>query len=280
MKRIIKSTRRTIRNNIGDRKLVANRIQTAHNSSDKSILFFTTHKCASSFINTLFDVVTSNSVYSSIDYMSTIRGLGDQTEIHDSYEFVNENYSYCFRQFNEIYVPLRKPLNFPGMENFRKIFFLRDPRDVLVSGFFSFGESHPTPHNSEKQKVFLERRANIQKMGIDAFVLSEVETWIKPIYAEYKNIYEATSDRLFLKYDLFKDQTNVFITNLIKFIGIDVKEKVINDLVEKASPVQKKVKSGTHKRSGQSKQFESELKQETVVQLNELLSEELEFWDF
>lgn len=280
MKKLIKSVNRSIRNKFGNRKLAIDRIFSVKNRELKSVLFFTTHKCASSFINTLFKELTRNSEYTSVDYMSTIRGLGDHTNIIDSYEFISSNYSYCFRQYTEIYVPLRKPVYFPGMEKFRQIYFLRDPRDVLVSGYFSFGKSHPPPHNSEKREAFLKRRAEINELGIDKFVLKEAEDWVKPVYSAYREFSQKSDNVLYMKYDLFKDNTDEFIKEIVSYLKIEVDQSLINKLCKEASPVQKKVKSGTHKRSGKSNQYKSELKEETVNRLNELLKEELEFWDF
>lgn len=64
----------------------------------------------------------------------------------------------------------REPEGFPESIEIRRIFQLRDPRDILVSQYYSFGWSHTENHFDEDAR---EIREQIQRMTIDEYVLDE-----------------------------------------------------------------------------------------------------------
>lgn len=247
----------------------------------QSVILFTTHKCASSFISNLLNALTENSLYKIVDYARAILKLGNQTSIIKPFQFLENNYSYFYKQFGEIYVPHRRPVCFPGIEKFKQIYFLRDPRDVLVSSFYSFSETHSPPINHQKQILFFENRKKIKALGIDLYSIENAKTWLKPIYQQYNFQKEsAKSNHLYLSYDLFINDTEKFIKQICNFLNLSVSKKLITELTITASPVQNKIQSNTHKRSGKSRQFERELKPETINIINTILKEELDYWHF
>ncbi|MGK7926886.1 MAG: sulfotransferase, partial [Spirulina sp.] len=113
----------------------------------RSILFYTSHKCASTFVGKLLDTICKKSQYEIIDYAGTIWGAGDRLKhIESPYElFLERAYSDLYSLHGKIYAPQREYLDFPGRTKFKHIFFLRDPRDVLISAYYSFGFTHLEP---------------------------------------------------------------------------------------------------------------------------------------
>ena len=101
---------------------------------------------------------------------------------------MNSNHKNLFSENGEIYGPQRKPLNFSGIENYKKIFFLRDPRDVLVSAYYSFGKTHKIPNQ--------------------------------------KKIKESNS--IYLSYDSYKDNTVVFLEEMFDFLKISLPNLAIS----------------------------------------------------
>jgi len=82
-------------------------------------------------------------------------------------------------------------------------------------------------------------------------------------------------------YEQFKNNPNDFICNILDFYGIDeVPKSEILSLAKKAEPIQKNKDIYKHKRSGESRQFEGELKKETIRSLNLKLDDVLNFWSF
>ena len=125
---------------------------------DESIFIFTFHKCASSFIPDLAELLSKNSYLKHIDYEQAAWHLGDLINLQESiYNYLNKHYYYFFNKKGNIYAPLRfnpsKELEFFIKSN-PKILFLRDPRDVAISAYHSFGKTHPLPKSNKSRKVF------------------------------------------------------------------------------------------------------------------------------
>ena len=170
------------------------RIQEAlmRSASPRSCIFFTTHKCASTFAARLLSEITQKSEYRVLDYASAIWRMGNKISIQGSYEpFLEGVYDGLYRLHGEIYGPQRMPLDFPGRPKFKHIFFLRDPRDVLVSSYFSFAFNHKAPNNSSAKSEFFAKRERMVKSGIDDYVLGEGVKWLKPTLLGYAKLLES-----------------------------------------------------------------------------------------
>ncbi len=245
-----------------------------------SAIFYTTHKCASTFVYRLFDVILKNSDYEFVDYAGVIFGAGNKLNIEIPYEgFLEQAYSdlYCLR--GKIYGPQRGYLDFPGRNNFKHIFFLRDPRDVLVSAYFSLGFTHAEPLNNLHRNKFIQKRKNIQEKNIDSYVLKEAEEWIYPLYKQYKELRTTAKSYIYLKYDLFVEDTPEFIKKICELLDLHPSQQDINLLTQEASPVQNS-EVMKHRRSGKTGQYREKLHPSTVEKLNQILSDVLSDWDF
>lgn len=100
------------------------------------------------------------------------------------------------------------------------------------------------------------------------------------MYKDYQRLYETAESKLYLQYDQFKDDTPEFIHRISMFLGLEVPKDIIDRLSREASPVRQGAPQLKHKRSGNSKQWETELKPETVEELNRKLHPILEYWNF
>lgn len=245
----------------------------------ESCLFFTVHKCASTFVNRLLWVLTEGTGYELRDYESAVWKLRDHVNRGSSYQPVFEqSYDQLFRLRGEIYAPQRKPLDFPGRDRFKHIFFLRDPRDVLVSAYYSFGFTHALPVNPAARRELELSRAQIRAEGIDAYALRAADQWVLNVYRGYQQLRETSHRSLFLTYDEFRVDTGAFIDKIADFLQVRVPPEKHSKLVSDASPVQKHENVDSHRRSGRSGQYHTELKPETVAILNEKFADVLEYW--
>jgi len=284
LKKQIKSKKRLLYNFLNEerwdaRKRILNSWEEQHKPD--SVILFTTHKCASMFMETLFTIISKGSEYKVVDYASIIYGLGDKVDIGSPYEdYLSANYYNLYKTKGEIYAPQRRALDFPGRTRFKHIFFLRDPRDVLVSAYYSFGYTHSTPTNTEHIAKFEKSRNKIKEQGIDDYALEQVETWIKPLYEDYQKLRESADNYLYLQYDLFKDNTTSFIQKIGNYLDIQIDDTTISKLIEIAQPTQTVENQSSHKRSGKSRQFVEKLTPETVGLLNEKLASVLAYWEF
>ena len=251
----------------------------ASESRPQSCIFFTIHKCASTFVDKLLATISQNSGYSLRNLESAIWELGDQVQIDGAYQPVFErHYDQLFRLRGEIYAPQRKPLDFPGRDRFKHIFFLRDPRDVLVSAYYSFGFSHSAPVGEKAREEFLKVREQIITQGIDQYALQATDEWVLDVYEGYQRIRESAPDNLFLTYDDFRLDTGAFIDRIAHYLDIEVPAERKAQLVGNARPEQARENIMSHQRSGKSEQHLKELKPETIEILNDRFANVLKYW--
>ncbi len=262
-------------------KRVLNKYKPHADESLESVIFFTTHKAASNFSNEILKQIEKNTEYTLYDYGALVGSLADKLNIKGDFEnYLNENNEFLFSQNGEVYGPQRKPLNFPNINNYKKIFFLRDPRDVLVSAYYSFGYSHVEPDSKNLLENFTKNRKSIQDASIDEYVLKEAKNWIIPMYMEYKVLRETSEKEcLYIKYNDFVDDTDSVIDNIFKFFNFKNKE-LIKSLSIEANPVSNIENLENHKRSGKNYQWKTHLMTRTQDQLNKELNEVLDYWEF
>lgn len=262
-------------------KRVLNKYKPKSNSEIDSFIFFTTHKAASNFTNQILKEVEQISEFELYDYGALIGSISEKLNITDQFEeYLNENHKTLFKLNGEIYGPQRLPLNFTGINDYKKIFFLRDPRDVLVSAYYSFGYSHVEPDSTSMIDSFLKKRATIQNQTIDEYVLQEMERWIKPAYMNYKKLrVESTNDVLYLKYNDYIEDTEGIVNKILTFFGLENRD-LAKRLAMSANPITRLEEKDQHKRSGKNNQWKTHLKQSTQDELNIKLKDILEFWDF
>lgn len=267
----------------GKLRILAAATNDSRRQAPQSTIFFTTHKCASTFVSQFLPLVTRIGNLKHLDYAKDIYGLGNEISAIDPFEFMSLNSDFLFSPTGEIYGPIRRPVSIKNLSKFKAIFFLRDPRDVAVSAYHSFGFSHVLPTHTERREKFLKEREKIKQEGIDQYALRAVEEWILPTFGEYANLYDEAGKSIFISYDQYIDNPRELIGRTLSFMEIEgFPENIVTQLANLASPIQKTTsgKNPQHKRSGRSRQFDDELKPETIGQLNHLLSDVLNRWDF
>lgn len=245
----------------------------------KSVILFTTHKCASSFMDQFLEEIVRNSSYTVVNYAATIWKLGDRLDIGSPYEpFLNDNYDLLYKKRGFIYAPQRRALDFSGLSNFKSVFFLRDPRDVLVSAYHSFGFSHGPPKGKSEIEKFHNNRKQIRHVGIDQYALQAAEDWLLPLYNSYIKIKENSNDCMYQSYDDFKDDPERFIKAFCVFMDVSMSGSDVEKLTEASSVSKNRLKSKL--RSGLSKQYLTALDSATVDVLNMKFAKVLKYWKF
>ena len=100
----------------------------------------------------------------------------------------------------------------------KRIFHLRDPRDILVSEYFSFGWIHP-----DERHELTDRRNQIQEMSIDDYVLRQAEECTWPLNEKYEPLetYEFVSGQdLVVKYEQMVCSFYSWCRCIVEFMGV------------------------------------------------------------
>ena len=176
---------------------------------------------------------------------------------------------------NYIVCPLREAPN-DYNENVKYIIHLRNPFDVLISQYYSFGFTHCVPNNISYKdyKNFIKRRKIIQRQTIDEYCSSQENidkinnkyndmlNWIEK-YKHKENVFISDYDNMY--YD-FKN----WLKNIFDFLSLKTYNKTLSMFEKEFKNSNKKhiktnIKTNkNHHRSGLSKQYLVELKKTTV----------------
>lgn len=238
-------------------------------SENKSVFFFTFHKCASSLFSK--HILRKIDDLQHVDYANY---LADKS--------VSYNKDLFFKENGCIYGPIRLSANgtivhellvkptakFDFIKDKKAIFLVRDPRDILVSSYHSFGFTHPLNEVKEKANRQLGIRENIQSLAIDDYVLKNLNKQIDDFNLVVKMSSKCNMN-VILKYEDMVDDFDSFISDFNKIVYLN--DDIVKTLYTETRP-KEKVDIHSHKRSGESRRFVKELKPETIKELNKGLN--------
>lgn len=139
------------------------------------------HKSGSMFLYHFFAQVAQDA---GLPYYSINHADANEHEVEDTIE---TGFCVCpIRDFAQ-----NRLVNFPNLDRVTQIFHLRDPRDILVSEYFSLGWIHPDQNWTDDAK---QRRREIQAMPIDQYVLNQHELSPYPIADRFAPLMELELD--------------------------------------------------------------------------------------
>ena len=232
------------------------------------------HKCAS----TLFSSYILKHVggLQHVDYAGQIYSgtLADNTRLQ-------------FQETGCIYSPIRLSSNPTGagyqmltgpttehafIRNKIALFFVRDPRDILISAYYSFGGTHGLSPVKELRERQLARMQAIQAQSLDEYVLNAATQQVQTFATLYE-LAHACERGVILKYEDMIDRFDLFSTQLRS--QIQVSPKVVREIYRRSRPKQTEDPT-SHRRSGRVGGFRGKLKAETIAALNHKLADMLQ----
>lgn len=145
----------------------------------QSALFFTIHKCASTFTKRAIEYLATRKL--NLRHINMARYYWRMQD-GDAYHHIQANAGRVFHPNGFFYGPLRQPLDIPDMDRFRTVLMLRDPRDVLTSFYYSVTISHGVPPTRQARDQFLEVRKQWAGSTVDEFVLG----WLPEFQRRYE----------------------------------------------------------------------------------------------
>ena len=171
------------------------------------------------------------------------------------------------------YIKLVGPLSDPDFMNDKvAIFLIRDPRDILVSSYYSFRYAHSFSADKAIRKEQEEHRKKLATQTIDQYVLESVPI-IKNQFEKLMKLENACDQHVIVRYEDMINNWDYFISEITKYINI--KQSVIDHVYEESRPREFENNS-SHRRSGKPAGFIDKLKVETVSSLDLSLKEILE----
>ncbi len=179
---------------------------------------------------------------------------------------------YCYYGFR--YFP--QYLKGFNLSRFKKILLIRDPRDIVVSHYFSMKKSHTVPQGEVGQKL-LELRDELAHIEVDEYVLKKAPGF-RNILKTY-GIIEDNNFKLFRYEDIIFNKQQ-WVQDILSFLGLEMPEDKSKAIAAKHDIFPTGENQSSHIRKVTPGDYKEKLKPETIEQLNDCFKEVLEKYGY
>lgn len=245
------------------------------NSSD-TVYFYTFHRCSSHFFSKY--VLKNINGLHNIDYARKIyRGKKINNIVFENKGVIYGPIRLSAPPTSSEYTYLVQPLSdLRFIHNKVAIFLIRDPRDIVVSSYYSFAHTHGLSPDNEIRKKQKQHRKKLQHQTIDEYVLESAPI-VHSHFVMLDTISNACGKSVIIKYEDMIDNWDYFINGLTKFINI--KQTILAEIYKQSRPLENE-DNKSHRRSGRPNSFKEKLKTETVISLNDVFKDTLEKYNY
>jgi len=162
------------------------------------------------------------------------------------------------------------------LSKLKKILLVRDPRDILVSHYFSMKNSHAIPQGEMGNRL-LKQRQTIQDMDINEYVQNKAESFLR-IFQSYINI-EDDLLKVFRYEDIVFDK-NKWIQHILDFLDLDLPKTKIEFIAKSHDIFPNKETPDSHIRKVTPGDYKEKLNDNSISILNEVFRDVLNRFDY
>lgn len=242
---------------------------------ESSVLFFTTHKCASTLMLRMFVLINKHCLnlthLNLAAFMWDAQG-GSGLTVHEQ---IGRRPTHYFRDHGIIYAPLRSYFDISHLSTAKPILMLRDPRDILVSGYYSARYSHRPPADPKRREAFLRHREDLQNISVEDYVMAYAPHTLK-LYDEYR---AHIPRRALLTYEQMWTDFSCFLSALADLLEVEFSSSLVDELTRMAAPPENAGQENinSHRRKGIPGDYRDKLSPEVANELTSLFADNLEW---
>lgn len=180
------------------------------------------------------------------------------------------------------YIGFRGFFNFPldvDLTKNKKICLVRDPKDALVSRFFSIKYSHVVPEGGQMKDNILTMRKNMKERGIE---IGEFVLGLSKVHNENLKRYMRLGNenlKIFRYEDIIYNKVK-WIEEICMFLGLSIDSNKIKKIVSKYDIFPDTENVNEHIRQVHPGNYKKYLKEETIQKLNIQFEEFYEFYGY
>lgn len=240
----------------------------------ESFFLFSLPKAGSTLLMNIMTDVCKELHIPTIDLSTHLFNLGiAPTEIADDIKSLWQDRGYGYIGFRMLF-----PAQSFDFSKTKNILLIRDPRDMLVSLYFSLKYSHTVPKLENDGHPLVKQREAMQNSEIDKVVLNmaqntrnHFEMYIKNLPVETTRVYRY-EDIIFKKKEWLEDMLN--------FLELTLKNKQIDSIVKKYDIVPDRESPNDHIRQVIPGNYKIHLSKDTINKLNEIFDPLLHYFHY
>jgi hypothetical protein len=175
-----------------------------------------------------------------------------------------ERPGYFFGPFRDAYVG-----RMPALAKTNIVVQIRDPRDCLVSYYYSVAFSHGLPAPGPSRDKFMSERETALSLGLDEYALFSVKTYL-PIFSEIITIIETMPNVYVSRYEEMVSDFAPWLDRLADYLGVGDHSEVKKAIIHAAS-FDVSEDQFSHKRQVTPGDFERKLMPQTQAELTRRL---------
>ena len=188
-------------------------------------------------------------------------------------------YRQIFRPWGYLYSVFGGMIAGLDLDPFLIVLMVRDPRDVLVSEYFSMAFSHQPPPDMAKYRQFMSLRQTAAAGGIDRYVLTNCER-IRATYDRYARALLDRPNVHLTRYETMVADFPKWLGDLIEFCVLRIDDTTMRQLLREGSRPSEGEDSNRHRRQVNPGEFRRKLTDETMAILNEELKDVLRIFNY
>ncbi len=178
-------------------------------------------------------------------------------------------HGYCYGGFRR----LPSAYDIPILGDARKVLLIRDPRDMLVSLYYSITTSHRPPGTGAGQEAldrFERDRASVSRTPIDVFMKLRSERFSK-LYLSYDRILDDPLLRVYRYEDVLYKKRD-WVKNICDWFSWSVGKGARHEIADAYDQIPGSENPGQHVRRAHPGDYKEKLDDKTIAFLNELLA--------
>jgi hypothetical protein len=249
----------------------------ADDSSKALFFLFGVRKSGSSILNSMVNVIAEANGVSYVDVAGTFFRNG-----HPVSTWQRDPELQVLLRPGNLYAGFRNcPMGLAGDPRFiagRKVLMVRDPRDALVSEYYSNAYSHSVPQSGKARQEMLAHREQALQSAIDAYVLKRAPAFRQTL-REYASLPPGENLKI-LRYEDFITRKRALIGELCSHFAWSISDRLVDQILgwadvipaaERPTEFVRKVLPGDHR---------DKLRPATIEQLNGILHAEMELYGY
>ncbi|RMG92888.1 MAG: hypothetical protein D6703_00950 [Zetaproteobacteria bacterium] len=160
----------------------------------------------------------------------------------------------------------------------RKVLLVRDPRDILVSLYFSQRYSHVLPAEGEAAKSFIRARQRAMEMDLESFVLENVD-YVREPFERYMTLDWNKNFRLY-RYEEIIFRKREWIQDLADYFDLSVSNELLRRLLEKYDILPEKENPQAHIRQVRPGNYKKHLRPTCIEEITASLTDILQQYGY